>query len=135
MNTLCALMVGFLAMLPVWQLGTPEEYAPEDVPHLVSDFELQYELRSQAGQPITNSVVDAIAVVRVVAPEGISGPHDLVMYRDGRFVGSQTDVVFPFESKWNFKSLLGGTHAIVLVFTNAEGNKGIVRFNVTVQHS
>jgi hypothetical protein len=128
------IVVGLLVVLNTAQLGTPEEYAPEDLPQLASDFQLQYELRDHAGQPVTDSVVDDITLVRVIAPESVTGLHDLVYYLDGRFVGARALLSFPYDFRFNFKGLREGSHAIVLVFTNAEGDKGIVRLNLTVQH-
>jgi len=134
MDALRSLLIALVTVLGVAQTTAPYEYTPEELPQLVSDFELQHELFDDSGTPITNSTVNDVVRIRIHGTEPIAGAHDLVIYSDGRYVASWTGVRFPYELRWSFRGLLNGPHTMLLVFTNAEDGKGLVHLNLTVQH-
>jgi hypothetical protein len=134
MDTLRSLLITVLVVVGITQTAGPYEYTPDELPQLVSDFELQHELFDDCGAPITNSTVDDIVVIRISGAQPIAGAHDLVIYRDGRYVASRTDVRLPYELRWAFRGLLDGPHTMLLVFTNTEDERGLVHLNLTVQH-
>jgi hypothetical protein len=123
-----------LLVVGMAQTAGPYEYTPDELPQLVSDFELQHELFDDFGAPITNSTVNDIVVIRVSGAQPIAGAHDLVIYRDGRYVASVSDVRFPYDLRWAFRGLVNGPHTMLLVFTNAEDERALVHLNLTVQH-
>jgi len=129
-----ALLTMALSVMGVAQATSPREYTPEELPQLVADFELEHALFDAAGVPITSDVVDAVVRIRVSAPDSVTAAHDLVVYVDNRFVGSQAGATFPFVLLWNFKGLLEGPHSMMLVFTSHQDKKGLVNLALTVEH-
>jgi hypothetical protein len=129
-----SLLIAVIVVMGIAQGTTPHEYTADELPQLVSDFQLQHELFDRAGVLISNGVVNDVVVLRVSAPGGSAGAHDLVIYIDNSSVGMGTAIRFPYELRWSFKGLLEGPHTMLLVFTNAEDEKGLVHLNLTVQH-
>jgi hypothetical protein len=110
------------------------EYEPSELPTLVGDFNLSYNLLDEDGIPVQGAV-NGVATIRILPEDDLDGKtYTLTLYLDRNYVLSRDDISLPYDFKWNFRGLSNGERELYFVLKDSEGKLGVLRIDVAVEH-
>ena len=115
-------------------LTAQDDYKPSQLPTLIGDFNLSYNLLDEYGKLIEGSVGGA-ATIRILQDSEPDGKiYTMTLYLDRSYVLSKDNISLPYDFKWSFRGLSNGEHELFFVLKNSEGKLGALNCNVLVGH-
>jgi hypothetical protein len=113
--------------------GDVREYKASELPKLVGNIPVSFELLDERGVRIAPSEVDQLTVVRV-KPKASQATFDLVAYLDNSSLTMERNVRLPYDFRINCKGLLEGAHTLVLVFSGEGNDRAVATVDLSVKH-
>ena len=122
-----------LIILP-FTINAEDDYEPSELPSLVSEFGLSYQVLDEMGLPIQGPVA-GVATIKISEEEPLSANiYTLTLYINRSFVTQEAGISLPYDFKWNFKGLSNGEYELLFILKSAAGKIGVLRVNLTVQN-
>lgn len=129
-----AILVLFTILFSPLMVLAVDDYRPDELPLLVGDFDVSYDVLDEAGSSIEGAI-SGIATVRVKRPDSLyDGTYTLTLYIDRGYVAKKSRVKLPYDFRWNFGGLSSGYHELFFIIKDGYGRIGVLTFNITVQN-
>ncbi len=114
--------------------GDVPEYKTSELPRLVGNIPVSFELLDERRAPITLSEVDQLTIVRVKPKKASQATYDLRVYLDNSSLTTERNVRLPYDFRINCRGLREGAHTLILIFSGEGNDRAVATVNLSVKH-
>jgi hypothetical protein len=114
--------------------GDVPEYKTSELPKLVGNIPVSFELLDERQVPITLSEVNQLTIVRVKPKKTSQATYDLRVYLDNSSLTTERNVSLPYDFQINCRGLREGAHKLILIFSGEGNDRAVATINLSVKH-